>query len=54
MIVQQRPWTQAKPGIKVLVGIQLFRDGGEPWNSSNMGRITSLLEVKPRSVSLCI
>ena len=54
MIVQQRPWTQAKPGIKVLVGIQLFRDGGEPWNSSNMGRITSLLEVKPRSVSLRI
>lgn len=54
MIVQQRPWTQAKPGSRVLVGMQLFRDGGEPWNSNNMGRITSLLEVKPRSVSFCI
>lgn len=54
MIVQQRPWTQAKPGSRVLVGMQLFRDGGEPWNSGNMGRITSLLEVKPRSVSFCI
>lgn len=49
MIVQQRPWTQAKPGIKVAASMKLFRGGGEPWNDDNMGRITSLLEVKPRS-----
>ena len=51
MIVQQRPWTQAKPGSRVLVGMQLFRDEGEGWNNNNMGCITSLIEVKPRSVS---
>ena len=54
MIVQQRPWTQAKPGIKVAASMKLFRGGGEPWNEDNMGRITSLLEVQPKSVSLSI
>ena len=51
MIVQQRPWTEARPGITVLVSMKLFRVGGEPWDQDNMGRITSLLEVKPRWVS---
>ena len=54
MIVQQRPWTEARPGITVLVSMKLFRVGGEPWDKDNMGRITSLLEVKPRSVSFSI
>ena len=54
MIVQQRPWTEARPGITVRVSMKLFRVGGEPWDQDNMGRITSLLEVKPRWVSFSI
>ena len=52
MIVQQRPFTQAKVSSIVLVGMQLFSEEGIEWNAENMRLITSMTEVKPISVSL--
>ena len=50
--VQQRPFTQAKVSSRVLVGMQLFSEEGIEWNAENMRLITSMIEVKPISVSL--
>ena len=52
MIVQQRPFTQAKVSSRVLVGMQLFPEEGIEWTAENMRLITSMIEVKPISVSL--
>ena len=52
MIVQQRPFTQAKVSSRVLVGMQLFPEEGIEWKAENMRVITSMIEVKPISVSL--
>ena len=52
MIVQQRPFTQSKVSGRVLVGMQRFPEESIEWNAENMRIITSMIEVKPISVSL--
>ena len=52
MIVQQRPFTQAKVSSRVLVGMQHFPEESIEWNAENMRIITSVTEVKPISGSL--
>ena len=52
MIVQQRPFTQAKVSSRVLVGMQHFPEESIEWNAENMRIITSVIEVKPIPGSL--
>ena len=52
MIVQQRPFTQSKVSSRVLVGMQLLPEEGMERNAENARIITSMIEIKPISVSL--
>ena len=52
MIVQQRTFTQSKVSSRVLVGMQLLPEEGMERNAENTRIITSMIEIKPISVSL--